>query len=768
GGTQSGSGTTVITDTLNITGDSRRDLNTRNLETNGTTLWTGTGRLHLSNAASWTNRGTVDLQSDADWVDWLGAIANFNNQGTLIKSVGSNEDASEIGAAFNNTGTVEVQQGNLSLLRDYTQTAGVTRLNGGAIATTRVLDIQGGELAGFGTITGDVTNAAQLNPGTSTGILNITGDYTQTTTGVLNIEVGGIETGSGFDQLNITGTADLEGTLNLSQVNQFAPQLGQQFQVLTYDEADSGFTNINGLELSNGLFFTPTATEEGLALEVVDELINLGALRGGSTETVTDSVGNTDPFDYYRFNVTRNYNVELKLSGLTANADIRLLDSLGRTIAEGINPGTADELILSYLDTGIYFLQVDQAGVGENTNYQLELVTDGIPEEIVNTPPTLETLLVDQTATEDAQFNLDVSSNFNDVDAGDSLTYSATSLPDSLTINSETGVISGTPTNSNVGTTEITVTATDTEGESISDTFDLTVENVNDAPTLLTEVSDQNATENTEFNLDISGNFNDVDAGDSLTYSATGLPDNLTINSETGAISGTPSNSGIGTTEITVTATDIAGESVSDTFDLTVAGNPEPEIPDNREPEIADNAMVGTANSDTIFGTASDDIIYGLGGNDQIFASEGNNVIFGGTGNDRIYGGSQSDIIEGEEGNDIIFAGDGNNIVFGGTGNDIIYSGSGDDIIDGGVGNDIINLGGGQDIIFLAAGEGMDTIRNFGVGRTSIGLAGGLFYEDLTITQFDGGTLISAGNEILASLSLVQAININAGSFVTM
>ena len=74
-----------------------------------------------------------------------------------------------------------------------------------------------------------------------------------------------------------------------------------------------------------------------------------------------------------------------------------------------------------------------------------------------------------------------MSSNFDD-DDGDDLTFSATGLPSSLSINPNTGVISGTPRAADVRSTAytVTVTAVDSFGGSASGTLSL---NVNAAPT---------------------------------------------------------------------------------------------------------------------------------------------------------------------------------------------------------------------------------------------------------------------------------------------
>jgi hypothetical protein len=55
----------------------------------------------------------------------------------------------------------------------------------------------------------------------SPGILTIVGDYTQTSGGVLVVEIGGLNPGTDFDQLNITGQATLDGTLTVNLINGF-------------------------------------------------------------------------------------------------------------------------------------------------------------------------------------------------------------------------------------------------------------------------------------------------------------------------------------------------------------------------------------------------------------------------------------------------------------------------------------------------------------------------------------------------------------------
>ncbi|MGI9263778.1 MAG: FG-GAP-like repeat-containing protein, partial [Gammaproteobacteria bacterium] len=131
--------------------------------------------------------------------------------------------------------------------------------------------------------------------------------------------------------------------------------------------------------------------------------------------------------------------------------------------------------------------------VTPDTNYngQLDvpaLVSDGIATSAPfilkitvsseNDTPVLEAPIADQQAVENEPFVFDVSGNFSDSD-GDELTFTGSGLPPSgnISIDPDSGVISGTP---NFNDTqdfpyEVTITATDDSGAAVSDGFQLTV-----------------------------------------------------------------------------------------------------------------------------------------------------------------------------------------------------------------------------------------------------------------------------------------------------
>lgn len=165
-----------------------------------------------------------------------------------------------------------------------------------------------------------------------------------------------------------------------------------------------------------------------------------------------------------------------------------------------------------------------------------------------------------------AQLFIDISAT--DSAVGQTLTYSATGLPAGLVIDSRTGVITGDP--HVPGTYSVTVTATDTTGASGSTTFTITVLSSNPPPPLnsVTVVNPGQQSSPVSVAAALHITATDSAAGQTLTYTASGLPAGMAINAATGQITGTPSSTG--TSSVTVTATDTTGASGTTTFAWTI------------------------------------------------------------------------------------------------------------------------------------------------------------------------------------------------------
>ncbi len=125
------------------------------------------------------------------------------------------------------------------------------------------------------------------------------------------------------------------------------------------------------------------------------------------------------------------------------------------------------------------------------------------------------------------------------------ITFGLLSPPSGFSVNALTGVVSGTVPGS--GPVNISITATNAGGTD-TETLVLTV---GDAPEI-TSASSIGGTEDAVFSF-----FVTATGLAPITYSATGLPSGLSINSATGEITGTPTASGI--TVATITATNALG-----------------------------------------------------------------------------------------------------------------------------------------------------------------------------------------------------------------
>ncbi|HKI85245.1 MAG TPA: hypothetical protein VKA53_00735 [Thermoanaerobaculia bacterium] len=110
-GSLTGSGTLATNGGLTISGSTTRNLDTRTLETHGTTTWSG-GTIHTYHAPAIVNDGIWDIQGDQDLVLYYTPTATFTNSGTIQKTSGSAETLIQAGLE-NPGGAIEVLAGTL-------------------------------------------------------------------------------------------------------------------------------------------------------------------------------------------------------------------------------------------------------------------------------------------------------------------------------------------------------------------------------------------------------------------------------------------------------------------------------------------------------------------------------------------------------------------------------------------------------------------------------------------------------------------------------
>jgi hypothetical protein len=192
----------------------------------------------------------------------------------------------------------------------------------------------------------------------------------------------------------------------------------------------------------------------------------------------------------------------------------------------------------------------------------------------VNDPPVLK-YIEPQTAYEDEEFTLDISTYVEDPDLllppeyRDRMNYRDDTTK--LDTNVETGLITWTPENDDVGELFFTVTVTDSKGRSDSKEVKITVMNTNDAPEIGI-VGKQNLVQGRAyaFNIPVTDDDLELDDSDEVLTWTNDKQDLFTIDAAQGSISFTPENDDVGQWEVTITVTDSEGESDSRTivFDI--------------------------------------------------------------------------------------------------------------------------------------------------------------------------------------------------------
>ncbi len=241
------------------------------------------------------------------------------------------------------------------------------------VSTGATLDVntvtlgEGGTLAGTGDLAVDISNDGVISPGDSLGHLaefTVSGDYTQTTGGRLRIELGDADS----DRLTVSGSAYLDGTLEILLDPGYSPKAGDGFIIASAASVSGIFAAIEkpqGIELA--IDYPGGNTVRVIVQSTTDIVIeeNDGILPG-------------------EFSLSQNYpnpfNPDTRIDFAIPerrNVNLTVYDMLGRKVVELIDkPMAAGSYTVTWdgknsagetISSGIYFCRL-RAGNDEAVN----------------------------------------------------------------------------------------------------------------------------------------------------------------------------------------------------------------------------------------------------------------------------------------------------------------------------------------------------------------------------------------------------------------
>ncbi|MDD2656894.1 MAG: PKD domain-containing protein [Patescibacteria group bacterium] len=337
---------------------------------------------------------------------------------------------------------------------------------------------------------------------------------------------------------------------------------------------------------------TMTATDpDGLSASTTFNLTVVENNNGGGNNAPTVNIPiATQYIDLY---VTSTLTINNAiLQNLFSDADVN--DIVGISLTNNTDatvvtttPGIEfSSLMLTGLKVGASVIELtgDDTHGGIVTSTFAVVVSDSTPVE-GNNAPTLSTVnvFVDNEISLQETLGANLHLYFEDVDVGDTLTFSAITTNASIVTSGIDAVGQLTLTPHNYGTVQVIVTATDSHGASISDTFSLKVNTPPEltANTLVNKQIDLKVSSNLLIDGNtIRGAFIDQDQ-EILTISVSDNSDNTVVTTTLGEDSSlTLLGLKVGTSTIEITADD-GYETTSTTFLVTVVNSTSEETTGN-------------------------------------------------------------------------------------------------------------------------------------------------------------------------------------------
>ncbi len=229
-----------------------------------------TGKLTNTAGANFSLGANQDV-ANISFISNAGTV--FLGSGTSLTVTGGARSSANTLPGFLNTGIVDISSGaTISSPLSFTQTSGQTTVDGTLRISSRgLIDFAGGSVYGNeGTLQGTVLSNAAINIGDApmlVGQLAIMGNYTQLANGSLTFDIAGPTSGQ-YDQLNVSGNAQLNGLMTVDLLHGYVPQIGNTFDIMNFASSSGTFSSVVGLPINGQEHFVLEYNPTNLTLDV--------------------------------------------------------------------------------------------------------------------------------------------------------------------------------------------------------------------------------------------------------------------------------------------------------------------------------------------------------------------------------------------------------------------------------------------------------------------------------------------------------------------
>ena len=512
------------------------------------TLLCHTGKSTMTPAAGWNNislsgKGCPTLAATTRY--WLGYITGSNTiqqgvvsgtcPGTSLNAVYTN---SQLGSAvlpnpFGATAGTPYCYSIYMVLNTIAGTSSITRLSttSGPVGTpVTITGTNFGSSQGTSTVTFNGT-AATVTTWSATSIA--TSVPTGATTGNVEVTVGGVATNGVNFTVSSTPSITSATTANGTVGTAFSYQI-----TATNSPTSYGATGLpSGLSVnttSGSISGTPTTA--GTSTVTLNATNSSGT--GNATLTLTIAAGAPVITSATTANGTAGIAFSYQIVATSSPT------SYGATgLPSGLSVNTSSGLISGTPTAAGTSTVTLSATNGSGTGNATLTLTIGVGAPVITSATTAG-------GTVGTAFSYQITATNSPTSFG------ATGLPAGLSVNTTSGLISGTPMAA--GTSTVTFSATNSTGTGNA-TLTLTI--TVGAP-VITSATSANGTAGTAFSYQI------IATNSPTSYSATGLPAGLSVNTTSGLISGTPTAAG--TSTVTLSASNASGTGHA-TLTLTIA-----------------------------------------------------------------------------------------------------------------------------------------------------------------------------------------------------